>query len=73
MDFTILKSGDIGLHKKLAGGIANFMILDLSDALELREFLNEHHRELRPLKNWTRCSYEHHADDCDCKGIGGDR
>lgn len=27
----------------------------------------------RPAKDWNLCPYEKHADDCECRGMGGDR
>jgi hypothetical protein len=30
-------------------------------------------RETRPDKDWSRCSQEMHADDCDCNDAGGGR
>lgn len=29
--------------------------------------------EKRPNKDWANCPYNGHVDDCDCKGMGGDR
>ncbi len=30
-------------------------------------------RALRPEKRWDLCPYKYHANDCDCRGEGGDR
>lgn len=30
-------------------------------------------RDLRPQKDWNACPYASHADDCTCRGEGGDR
>ena len=49
------------------------MLLSLKEARELRRFLNDNHRNLRPSKDWDNCPYEGHADDCTCNGMGGDR
>ena len=48
-------------------------VLTLNEAKELRRWLNDHYRELRPSKDWANCPYEGHCDDCDCRGEGGDR
>lgn len=49
------------------------MRMELQDGQELRQALNLQYRALRPNKNWTKCPYEAHANDCDCGGVGGDR
>lgn len=51
------------------------MRLDREEAEKLRFMINSQHvaRWLRSNKDWANCSYEAHADDCDCRGVGGDR
>lgn len=43
--------------------------------IELRRALNSTAaiRAMRPGKNWSKCPYENHVDDCTCGGSGGDR
>lgn len=47
--------------------------LTIKEAVQLRNFLNQNHKLLRPNKDWSKCSYEDHADDCNCRGAGGGR
>ena len=47
--------------------------LPLLEAAKLRAYLNAYHHYLSPEKDWTTCPYETHADDCNCRGMGGDR
>jgi hypothetical protein len=47
--------------------------LPIPDARALWHYLNQHKQDLRPEKDWDRCPYEGHANDCDCRGMGGDR
>lgn len=49
------------------------MLLNLKEAAQLRQSLNENHKSLRSNKNWENCQYEHHADDCNRRGMCGDR
>lgn len=49
------------------------VFLTLEESRLVRRFLNEHHRDLRPSKDWENCPYEGHADDCNCNGMGVDR
>jgi len=47
--------------------------MTVEEARELRHQLNLNKQRLRPNKNWGDCPYEGHADDCTCRGEGGDR
>lgn len=49
------------------------VMIPIETAKNLRWFLNDNARRLRPTKDWANCSYEGHSDDCDCRGMGGDR
>jgi hypothetical protein len=49
------------------------VFLTLKEALLIRYFLNDNKEKLQPSKDWDNCPYEGHADDCDCRGMGGDR
>lgn len=51
---------------------AETMPIDRDAARELAYALNCALRRIRK-KDWSECPYESHADDCDCRGMGGDR
>jgi hypothetical protein len=52
------------------GNVYKFTI---QHAVELKKFLDDNPRWLRPDKDWDNCPYAHHADDCNCRGMGGGR
>jgi hypothetical protein len=58
-----------------SGELAGWVALTFAEARELRAALNDWQnvKRLRPDKLWGECSYEGHADDCTCNGMGGDR
>lgn len=37
------------------------------------KFIDEYCAKHRQEKNWNKCPYWRHSDDCDCEGFGGDR
>lgn len=51
------------------------MRLGREEVEQLILMVNSQHVERwrRPNKDWLNCSYMTHADDCDCRGAGGDR
>ena len=64
--FLTIRAGNIA-------GDERELWLAIEETRELRRFLNDNYRKLRPNKDWENCPYEGHHDDCDCRGTGGDR
>lgn len=65
-------------NTKIVGDVTCGECLRLAeaDAAATLRAVTERQRQLGNLarpKDWNACPYESHANDCDCRGMGGDR
>ncbi len=68
--FRVSRDGELRVCRPVSG--KRWEIIPLTILTKALEWHKDQLRRARD-KDWNLCPYDSHADDCDCRGMGGDR